>query len=231
MIQILGGDSHSLFLVIKDENSLSFFEYPNLGGWPWLRRTRATIIIFFNFIIWHLIYWKLSFVFFQVWCFWSNGSGHGFNKLTRIDNVFFFNFSSPLLNIDIFFLFSFLSDYPISWPSLWVSLVNLVELAPFFFLLITLSSFGSFWVVVFFFLTSPFNIWFVDNWVSWFFHIWYFWSSGPCQEFYKLMMIFLKMGFMIFFIFLSIGLPDLITWLVGLTGWPGWAQVFLWLIL
>jgi hypothetical protein len=46
-------------------------------------------MIFFNFIFQHLIIWKLSFEVFQIWWFWSNDSGNGLNRLTKVDIIFF----------------------------------------------------------------------------------------------------------------------------------------------
>jgi len=51
------------------------------------------------------------------------------------------------------------------------------------------------------FLILSFNIWFIKNWVSWFFHIWCFRPNGPCHKFYKLTMVLKKIRFHDFFHF------------------------------
>jgi hypothetical protein len=55
----------------------------------------------------------------------------------------------------------------------------------------------SFMLLIFF--ISFFNIWFVENWPTWFFYIWCFQSNGPGHKFYKLTRFSIKFFFIIFF--------------------------------
>jgi len=98
------------------------------------------------------------------------------------------------------------------------------------------------------FFISFFNIWFVENWPTWFSYIWCFQSNGPGHKFYKLTrfsikfffiffpshnltLIFIKIKLHDFLYFFMSGFLDLITWPVGLKDWPEQAQVFYWLII
>jgi hypothetical protein len=55
----------------------------------------------------------------------------------------------------------------------------------------------SFMLLIFF--ISFFNIWFVENWPTWFFYIWCFQSNGSSHKFYKLTRFSIKFFLLLFF--------------------------------